>query len=95
MLWRSKPTIAVAVPPEAVCRDGCADVLFTFTGTPPFVFTWLIEQGGQVLVERTETATGHSLTLTVCPSDFDVPGMGGAMDFRVHFLIDMFCGCGD
>ncbi|MBV6443532.1 MAG: hypothetical protein DYG98_22525 [Haliscomenobacteraceae bacterium CHB4] len=95
LLWRSIPTITVGSPPDSVCRDGCADVLFTFTGTPPFGFTWLIEQGGQVLIERTETATGYSLTLTVCPSDFDVPGMDGAMNFRVNFLMDMFCGCGE
>ncbi|MCE7925834.1 MAG: hypothetical protein DYG98_22515, partial [Haliscomenobacteraceae bacterium CHB4] len=95
LLWRSIPTITVGSPPDSVCRDGCADVLFTFTGTPPFGFTWLIEQGGQVLIERTETATGYSLTLTVCPSDFDVPATGGAMNFRVNFLMDMFCGCGD
>ena len=30
-----------------MCSDGCADVVFDFTGTPPFEFTWLIVQGGQ------------------------------------------------
>ena len=95
VLWRAKPTIAVAMPPGSVCSDGCADVVFDFTGTPPFQFTWLIVQGGQVLLSKTETSATFQMMVTVCPSDFDVPGTGGYIDFQVNFLMDMFCGCGD
>ena len=93
--WLPKPAIAVAMPPESVCSNGCADVVFDFTGTPPFQFTWLIVQGGQVLLSKTETSATHQMTVTVCPSDFDVPGTGGYINFQVNFLTDMFCGCGD
>ncbi|HRI62219.1 MAG TPA: hypothetical protein PK228_20905, partial [Saprospiraceae bacterium] len=93
--WMSKPTITVGTPPEAVCRDGCADVLFTFTGTPPFQFTWLVVQGGQILFSKNETSDTFQKTVTVCPADFDLPATGGNVSFQVNFLEDAFCGCGD
>jgi hypothetical protein len=83
------------IPPESVCSDGCADVVFNFTGTPPFQFTWLIVQGGQVLLIKTEASVTHQMTVMVCPLDFDVPGAGRYVDFQVNFLMDMFCGCTD
>ncbi|MBX2891611.1 MAG: hypothetical protein KF734_11820 [Saprospiraceae bacterium] len=91
--WRPRPAIAVGSPPEAVCRDGCADVLFALTGTPPFGFEWLVEQGGQTLLWRQETTDAHELTVTVCPSDFALPGEHGYLNFRVRNLVDRFCGC--
>ncbi|MCE7925197.1 MAG: hypothetical protein DYG98_19250 [Haliscomenobacteraceae bacterium CHB4] len=92
-MWRSKPTITVGSPPESVCRDGCAEVLFIFTGTPPFGFVWLIRQNGQVLLSKTETSDAFQKVVTVCPGDFDVPGTDGPMDFQVNFLMDKFCTC--
>ncbi|MBX2891609.1 MAG: hypothetical protein KF734_11810 [Saprospiraceae bacterium] len=91
--WRPRPTVAVGSPPEAVCRDGCADVLFALTGTPPFGLEWLVEQGGQTLLWRQETTDAHELTVTVCPSDFAQPGEHGYLNFRVRNLVDRFCGC--
>ncbi|MBX2892443.1 MAG: hypothetical protein KF734_16065 [Saprospiraceae bacterium] len=88
VLWRPIPTIAVAMPPESVCSNGCADLVFDFSGTPPFQFAWLIVQGGQILLSKTETSATYQMTVTVCPSDFDVPGTGGYIDFQVNFLVD-------
>jgi len=93
--WRSKPTITLVPGDQAVCNDGCVDVAFQFMGTPPFAFTWLIEQGGQVLYTRSETANGHQLTLQVCPADFSVPAVGGFTNFRVNAIADRYCGCVD
>jgi hypothetical protein len=95
--WAKKPAMAVAVPPEAVCGDGCVDVQFDLTGTPPFEFTWQVLQNGQVLLSRDETvATGYQHTVMVCPQDFDLPAVGNeAVEFRVVWLVDRDCGCFD
>ncbi|HRI61762.1 MAG TPA: hypothetical protein PK228_18620, partial [Saprospiraceae bacterium] len=93
--WLKKPTITVGSPPESVCRAGCADVLFDLTGTPPFAFTWLIVQGGQVLLSQNEVSDTFQMVVTVCPGDFTVPAADGYMNFQVNALQDKFCGCGD
>ncbi|MCW5921091.1 MAG: hypothetical protein KIS77_02020 [Saprospiraceae bacterium] len=93
--WRQKPSITVASPPEAVCRDGCAEVLFDFTGTPPFEFTWLIVQNGQILLSKNETSPAFQMLVTLCTADFAIPPTGGSIDFQVNFFQDKFCGCGD
>jgi hypothetical protein len=95
--WAKKPAMAVAVPPEAVCGDGCVDVQFDLAGTPPFEFTWQVVQNGQVLLSRDETvATGHQHTVMVCPQDFALPAVGNeAVEFRVVWLVDRDCGCFD
>jgi hypothetical protein len=95
--WVKKPAMSVALPPEAVCGDGCVDVQFDLAGTPPFEFTWHIMQNGQVLLSRDETvATGHQHTVMVCPQDFDLPAAGNELvQFRVVWLTDRYCGCGD
>ncbi|GAB4499219.1 MAG: hypothetical protein OHK0019_35960 [Saprospiraceae bacterium] len=95
IIWRKIPAITVGSPPESVCRDGCVDVLFEFTGTPPFDFNWLIEQGGQILLLKAETSDSLQKIITVCPSDFDIPSAHRDLHFRVNFLQDKFCGCGD
>ncbi|GAB4495926.1 MAG: hypothetical protein OHK0019_26420 [Saprospiraceae bacterium] len=95
IIWRKIPAITVGSPPESVCSDGCVDVLFEFTGSPPFEFNWLIEQGGQILLLKAETSDALQKIITVCPSDFDIPGTHGDLHFRVNFLQDKFCGCGD
>jgi hypothetical protein len=94
--WAKKPAMSLASPPEDVCRDGCTDVLFELTGTPPFEFTWQVVQNGQVLLSRDETAAGHQHLVTVCPADFDLPAAGNtAVEVRVVWLVDRDCGCGD
>jgi hypothetical protein len=94
--WAKKPAMSLAFPPEDVCRDGCTDVLFELTGSPPFEFTWQVVQNGQVLLSRDETAAGHQQLVTVCPADFDIPAVGNAaVDVRVVWLVDRDCGCGD
>lgn len=95
--WAKKPAMAVAVPPEAVCGDGCVNVQFDLAGTPPFEFTWQVVQNGQVLLSRDETvATGHQHVVTVCPQDFAVPTAANEpVQFRVVWLVDRDCGCFD
>ncbi|MCW5921088.1 MAG: hypothetical protein KIS77_02005 [Saprospiraceae bacterium] len=94
--WRQKPSITVGSPPEAVCRDGCADVQFDFTGTPPFQFTWLVVQNGQILLLRNETSAAHQLVVTFCPADFAVaPALNEYVNFQVNFFQDGYCSCAD
>jgi hypothetical protein len=94
ILWRQKPTIAVGSPPAAVCRDGCADVLFTFTGTPPFEFTWLVVESGQVLLLKNEISADFQMIVTFCTTDLSPPPTGASIDFQVNFFKDKWCGCG-
>ncbi|MEQ1744836.1 MAG: hypothetical protein ABMA02_05390 [Saprospiraceae bacterium] len=95
--WVKKPAMTVAALPDAVCGDGCADVVFDLVGTPPFEFTWQVWQDGQLLLSRNEVvAAGHQHTVTVCPQDFGPRPPGSAMtSVRVVWLQDWFCGCGD
>lgn len=93
--WLQKPTISVSSPPAAVCRDGCVDVQFDFTGAPPFEFTWLVVQGGQVLLSKIETSAGYQMIVTFCTGDLVPPPAPGSIDFQVNFLMDKFCGCMD
>ncbi|MCW5921077.1 MAG: hypothetical protein KIS77_01950 [Saprospiraceae bacterium] len=95
--WRQKPSITVGSPPEAVCRDGCAEVLFELEGQPPFEFDWQVSQDGAVLLARHEVTSGHQLLVLVCPQDFDVPPVanGGLLGFMVSNFGDKVCWCGE
>lgn len=94
--WAKKPAMAVAVPPEAVCGDGCVDVQFDLMGTLPFEFTWQVLQNGQVLLSRDEVVAGHQHMVMVCPQDFALPAVGNELvEFRVVWLVDRDCGCFD
>jgi hypothetical protein len=95
ILWRQKPTISVGSPPAAVCKNGCADVLFEFTGAPPFQFTWLVVEGGQILLTKNEISPDFQFLVTVCTADLSPPPTGGSINFQVNFLMDKFCGCVD
>ncbi|MBX2891615.1 MAG: hypothetical protein KF734_11840 [Saprospiraceae bacterium] len=44
-------------------------------------------------MQKLETTDAHELTVTVCPSDFALPGEHGYLNFRVRNLVDRFCGC--
>jgi hypothetical protein len=66
-----------------------------FTGHPPFAFSWVLEQGGQVLYSRSEVAAGFVLSVEVCAEDFFLPYSGGNMEFRVTGLVDALCDCTD
>jgi len=81
-------------PPEAVCRDGCVDVLIELRGHPPFDLSWRVSMAGQTLLDRTETVAGHSLLLTICTADLGpLPPGGGALDFHAYYLADRYCQC--
>ncbi|MEQ1746712.1 MAG: PKD-like domain-containing protein, partial [Saprospiraceae bacterium] len=92
--WVARPTALALSPPEAVCRDGCVDVLIELKGHPPFDFSWRASMGGQVLLDRTETVAGSQLLLTICPADLGpLPPGGGMLDFGAYYLADRYCGC--
>jgi len=97
IIWWKKPSIAVNSPPDAVCRDGCVEVLFDLEGQPPFEFTWQVSQGATVLLARLVTTLEKQLVVLVCPQDFDVPPVpnGGLLGFRVSNFGDRVCWCGE
>ncbi|MBL7798812.1 MAG: hypothetical protein JNJ90_20105 [Saprospiraceae bacterium] len=97
IVWWKKPSIAVNSPPDAVCRDGCVEVLFELEGQPPFEFTWQVSQGTQVLMARQVTTSEKQLVVLVCPQDFDVPPVpnGGLLGFMVSNFGDKVCWCGE
>ena len=97
IVWWKKPTIAVHSPPDAVCRDGCVEVLFDLEGRPPFEFTWQVSQGATVLLARQVTTNEKQLVVLVCPQDFDVPPVpnGGLLGFMVSNFGDKVCWCGE
>ncbi len=97
IVWWKKPTIAVNSPPDAVCRDGCVEVLFDLEGQPPFEFTWQVSQGATVLLARQVVTSEKQLTVLVCPQDFDVPPVpnGGLLGFMVSNFGDKVCWCGE
>jgi len=97
IIWWKKPTIAVNSPPDAVCRDGCVEVLFDLEGQPPFEFTWQVSQGATVLLARQVTTLEKQLVVLVCPQDFEVPPVpnGGLLGFRVSNFGDRVCWCGE
>ena len=97
IVWWKKPSIAVHSPPDAVCRDGCAEVLFDLEGRPPFEFTWQVSQGASVLLARQVTTNEKQLVVLVCPQDFDVPPVpnGGLLGFMVSNFGDKVCWCGE
>jgi hypothetical protein len=95
IVWRQKPTISVGSPPAAVCQNGCVDVQFTFTGTPPFEFTWLVVEGSQILFSKNEVSPDFQMVVTVCTADFTPPPAGDSVDFQVNFFKDKWCGCGE
>jgi len=92
--WVERPTAQVLSPPEAVCREGCVDVLIELKGHPPFDLSWRVSVAGQVLLDRTEAVAGHAVLLTICTADLGpLPPGGGMLDFSVYYLADRYCGC--
>jgi PKD-like domain len=50
VIWHRKPMVQQVEPQAAVCKDGCTDLAFDFSGLPPFNYTLLVEQLGQTLL---------------------------------------------
>jgi hypothetical protein len=93
--WIPKPTISMDPPPAAMCKGNCADLVFHFTGTPPFQFYYEISQNGQVVYSQNETANALQKTVTVCPGNFNPPVTGGSFNFKVNAYSDVNCNCSD
>jgi len=92
--WLPKPTISTIPAPHDVCKGECLDVTFTFTGTPPFEFSFEVSQNSQVVFSQTEISNTLQKTITVCPDLFNPPGTG-TVQFQVRSLRDLFCQCSD
>lgn len=93
--WASLPVITLNQAPVAMCRDGCADVVFHFAGTPPFQFNWLVADNGQVLFSKMETVDAFEWTVSFCPNDFGLLPAGDNLNFQVDFFADKYCSCSD
>jgi hypothetical protein len=93
--WASKPSITVSQGPDVVCRGDCLDLLFQFTGTPPFNFHFNITQNGVLMLSQDVVSDSLQKTLTICPSAFMQPQGHGGLHFSVNYFQDGVCNCND
>ncbi len=93
--WVSKPSITVTQGPELVCKGDCMDLLFQFTGTPPFYFHFEITENGVLMLAQDIVSDTLQKTITICPSAFIQPQGHGTLHFNVNYFQDAICNCND
>ena len=93
--WESKPSISVAQGPGVVCKGDCLDLLFQFTGSPPFNFHFDITENGVLLLAQDVVSDALQKAITICPADFIQPQGPGTLHFSVNYFQDGVCNCND
>lgn len=89
--WRPKPTLsALTVQNNNLCPGTCSTVSITLNGTPPFAYSWEVQQNGSVITPLNVVFNVNSNT-----SNFQacVPAsaMGGGVNVVVCGLTDAYC----
>jgi hypothetical protein len=96
VIWQRKPTVQQMQPEVVACKDGCTDLLFAFSGLPPFVYTLIMEQSGETIYTTSGIANAESHLITVCLKDFiPVPDITLPIVIKMTDLGDKVCNCAD
>ncbi|MBL7795089.1 MAG: hypothetical protein JNJ90_01190 [Saprospiraceae bacterium] len=83
--WQPLPTVVFSVANPDICAGSCTDITTTFTGTPPFVLTY-ISPAGPV----TQTFPGYTGVFQVCTPPGSLPG---SLIVQATALTDAWCAC--
>jgi hypothetical protein len=90
VIWRPKPTvISLTTPNGTICGGECGTVEITLSGTPPFAYSWQVQQGGNVL-----TPLQVVFNSFVNPATFQAcapAGTSGPVNVVICGLLDAYC----
>jgi hypothetical protein len=91
VIWRPRPTLAaLTVQNNNLCPGTCSTVSITLTGTPPFAYSWEVQQNGSVV-----TPLNVAFFVNSNPSNFQacVPAsaMSGGINVVICGLTDAYC----
>ncbi|MEI6409493.1 MAG: hypothetical protein WCR52_08925 [Bacteroidota bacterium] len=90
VIWRPKPTVvSLTTPSGNLCGGACGTVELTLSGTPPFAYSWQVQQGGNVLTPLQTVFNSY-----VNPATFQAcvpPGTTGAVNVVICGLLDAYC----
>ncbi len=86
LIWHPLPSVTFSVANPDVCRGECTDITATFTGSPPFILTYVIPGSGPL----TQTFPNNTGTFQVC-----VPPNAptGGFQLSATQLVDAWCSC--
>jgi hypothetical protein len=90
VVWRPKPTIiSLTTTTGNICGDDCGTVILTMSGTPPFSYSWQLQQGGNVLppLQVVFNSLVNPATIQACPP----VGITGPADVVICGLLDAYC----
>jgi hypothetical protein len=85
VVWRPLPAVSFSVPNSDVCAGECRMVTASFTGTAPFVLTYVTPAG-----TFTQTFAGSTGSFQVCIPAGTPPG---ALIVQATALTDAWCNC--
>ena len=90
VIWRPKPTlVSLTTPSGNICGGACGTVELTLSGTPPFTYSWQVQQGGNVL-----TPLQFVFNSFVNPTTFQActpVGTTGAVNVVICSVQDLYC----
>lgn len=90
VIWRPKPTVLTLSGGGDLCAGECQTFAITLNGTPPFSYSWQVQQNGNVLVP-----TQVAFNVNDNPSNFQacIPNIAGPGPAQVVIcsVTDAFC----
>ncbi len=91
VIWRPRPTLsALTVQNNNLCPGTCTTVSVTLNGTPPFAYSWEVQQNGSVV-----TPINVAFNVNSNPSNFQacVPASAtsGGINVVICGLTDAYC----
>jgi hypothetical protein len=91
VIWRPKPTLsALTVQNNNLCPGACSTVSITLTGTPPFAYSWEVQQNGSVVTPLNVVFNINSNTSTF-QACVPASTMVGGATVVICGLTDAYC----
>jgi hypothetical protein len=89
--WRPKPSLtALTVQNNNLCPGTCSTVSITLNGTPPFAYSWEVQQNGSVLTPLNVVFNINSNTSTF-QACVPASAMGGGATVAICGITDAYC----
>jgi hypothetical protein len=92
LTWRPKPTLsALTTTAGELCPGACATLSIELTGTPPFAYSWQVQQGTNVItpLQVVFNVPGNQSNFQACVPSNAAPGTTNVV---ICGILDNFCG---
>ncbi len=91
VFWRPQPSVtALTVQGNDLCAGTCQPVTVTLSGTPPFAYSWEVQQGGGVITPLNVVFNVNTNT-SIFQACVPASAVGGGVTVVICGLTDAFC----